>query len=247
MNLYRLLAVTIAALIVSGCAHPIKIEANTTKITSQMASYQRLPVRVGYFIPLELAGLEITTQGGGGDNVRYYPYRDIESGYHSILSNIFDSAKKLSSIPTDAGIPGEKIDFIFIPSIVTGSGGSGLFTWPPTNFTVDLTSQIRDAVGKPLGSLRVIGSGSAETGERLVEHGIAGRRAMEDALSKTQIAIVESKIFGVKAETAAPAVPIMQPANMTSARLSELKALLEKGVITKEEHDTRRKLILDAL
>ena len=247
MNCSRLLSVGIAALLVTGCAHPIKIEPNTTKMTSEIASPQRISASVGYLIPSELSALEITTPGGGGDNVRYFPYRDIENGYQSILSNIFGSARKFTSLPTQSNASGDKIDFIFIPAIVTGSGGSGLFTWPPTSFTVDLTSQVRDAVGKSVGSLRVVGSGSAETGERLSEQGIAGRRAMEDALSKMQAAIVESKLFGTKAESSAPSNVAPQIPNTTSARLLELKTLLEKGVITKEEHDAKRKLILDAL
>jgi hypothetical protein len=247
MNFSRLIAVSITALLVTGCAHSIKVEPNTTKMTSEIASPQRISANVGYFIPSELSALEITTPGGGGDNVRYFPYRDIENGYQSILSNIFGSARKFTSIPIQSNTSGDKIDFIFIPAIVTGSGGSGFFTWPPTSFTVDLTSQVRDAVGKSVGSLRVVGTGSAETGERLSEHGIAGRRAMEDALSKMQAAIVESKLFGTKAESSAPSNVSQQIPNTTSARLLELKTLLEKGVITKEEHDTKRKFILDAL
>jgi hypothetical protein len=41
---------------------------------------------------------------------------------------------------------------------------------------------------------RVVGVGMAETSERLVDHGFAGRRAMEEALMKTHSALQQIKL-----------------------------------------------------
>ena len=206
----------------------------------------KIEASVGYHIPPTATTTEVTTAGGGGDNVRYFPYRDIEVGFQKILSNVFATVVKVASIGDAPDGKREAIDFVIIPELVTTSGGSGFFTWPPTSFTVDLTSNVRDNAGKLLTTVRVVGAGSAETGERLPEHGIAGRRAMEDALLKMQESLLESKVFGAKTD-AATIQPKKQAPDSASSRLAEIKALKESGQITQEEYDAKRKAILNSL
>jgi len=182
-------------LMATGCAHPISIKPKIAMLERADSSANRIDSKVGLYIPPASRSTEVTTAGGGGDNVRYFPYRDIEIGFQKILSNVFNDVAIIPCVPAPKDGAGSAIDYIIIPEIITTSGGSGFFTWPPTSFTVDLTSSIRDGEGKPLSTLRVVGVGSAETSERLFEHGIAGRRAMEDALSKMQKSLLESKVF----------------------------------------------------
>jgi hypothetical protein len=234
--LSALLAITFA-----GCAHPIKVSPDLARLDRAPDSPPRLALSVGYYIPAEVASVEVTTAGGGGDNVRYYPYRDLEPGFQKILSNVFTSVVKLTSISDRPAQSGESINYIVVPAIITSSGGSGFFTWPPTSFTVDLTSQVRDKDGKLFTSPRVVGTGSAETSERLSEHGIAGRRAMEDALLKMQTALFEANFLGVSKQ------PSATNRGSTADRLSHIKELRDRGLLTEREYEEKRKEILDSL
>src|ERR1700733_10709816 len=124
-----LVGLLLAASGLSGCAHPINIKPDIGQLALVPKVSQPIPVHVGYLIPPEASSLEVTTQGGGGDNVRYFPYRDIEPGFQSMLRNIFVSVEKVSSISGNNSA--DHLDYVIVPTIVTSSGGSGLFTWPP--------------------------------------------------------------------------------------------------------------------
>jgi hypothetical protein len=238
----RALFLLLAAAALAGCAHPIAIAPYGSELTWAHNARARIPSNVGYFIPAESRAVEVTTQGGGGDNVRYFPYRDIDEGFGLMLGNVFTGAQKLSSL-TDS--PSEtRIDYVIVPTIVTTSGGSGLFTWPPTNFTVDLTCTVRDPTGVQIAMPRVVGVGTAETGERLRDHAIAGRRAMADALVKMQAAMLELKLPGAPAPSSPPTPTVPSSA---AARLSELKDLKDKGLISEAEYEVKRKAVLDSL
>jgi hypothetical protein len=89
--------------ILSGCAHPIKIAPDIAKIEQNGNASARIMASVGYYIPPELESLEVTTPGGGGDNVRYYPYRAMEPGFKKMLSNVFSGVVKLPAAPVFSG------------------------------------------------------------------------------------------------------------------------------------------------
>jgi hypothetical protein len=241
MNFTRFCFTTLFTIILTGCAHPIKITPDTTRLERAATAPPRLAAKVGYYIPSEVGAVEITTPGGGGDNVRYYPYRDMEAGFQKMLANVFTDVVKLNSPIDSSSVARDGIGYVIVPTVLTSSGGSGLFTWPPTNFTVDLTSQLRNTDGKIVASPRVVGTGSAETGERLSEHGIAGRRAMEDALQKMQAALFEAH-FNDAVQSSSP--PIKNP---IVERLAHIKELKDRGLITQQEYEAKRKEILEAL
>jgi hypothetical protein len=242
-GIYAAMVSTALALLV-GCAHPIKVAPDPAKLERSLTARSHVAANVGYYIPHEVSSVEITTQGGGGDNIRYFPYEDIEPGFEMMLSTVFNGVVKLTSIADLPSIARGGTNYIIQPVIITSSGGSGLFTWPPTNFTVDLTCNIRDASGAVLVSPRVVGTGSAETGDRLHDHGFAGKRAMEDALVKMQTALFETKIGSAPAQDLSPSKP--QPA-AAGDRLAHLKELRDKGLITQDEYEAKRKEIVDSL
>ena len=111
--------------------------------------------------------LEVTTPDGGGDNVRYYPYRDMDAGYAQMLGNVFSDVIKMQA-PSGLAKLEADLDYVVQPEIMTSSGGSGLLTWPPTNFSVDMTSSIRDMSGSLVAKPRVLGIGAANTREALI-------------------------------------------------------------------------------
>jgi Short C-terminal domain len=243
LNLRAFVSATALAM-AAGCAHPIKVAPDVAKLERVSTTAPRLTANVGYYIPPEVSSVEVTTAGGGGDNIRYYPYTDIEPGFEKMLSNVFTGVVKLNSMTDLPGIARGGTDYILQPVIVTSSGGSGLFTWPPTNFTVDLTCNVRDTSGTLLASPRVVGTGSAETGERLREHGIAGERAMGDALTKMQAALLETR-FGSGSQKG-PVSPAAGLSGSVEERLARLKQLREKGLISQDEYDAKRTAILAA-
>jgi len=235
----------------AGCAHSIKIAPDPAVLEKNPVAQNRIQARVGYYVPPELMALEVTTPGGGGDNVKYHPYRDMEQGYSQMLGNVFSSVVKMQAAPSLANTKSQ-VDYVVQPELMTSSGGSGLFTWPPTNFSVDLTSTFRDVSGNVVGRPRVLGIGAAETGERMLEHGIAGRRAMENALNKMKSAILEEKFAVVPVVTPpAPTRTVRTSADAgdgpIAGRLAELKSLLDKGLITLPEYEAKRGEILDQI
>jgi hypothetical protein len=236
---YWLSAITV--LLITGCAHPISITPNTAALSSETLPLNKNKrYTVGYYIPSKDKALEVTTLGGGGDNVRYYPYRDMEGGYRILLSNVFKSATAIN--PVDISKTQNEIDFIISPKVITTSGSTGFFTWPPTNFTVDLTSTIKNTVGEIIAEPRVIGTGVADTSERLSEHGIAGKRAMEDALVKMQKVLTEINLSGKLNSDHK-----LKSEESISDRLTRLNRLKENGLISDKEFLEKRQKILDSL
>ncbi len=69
----------LACLVLFGCAHPITMNPDLAAVTVP-AGAKPIAKKVGYHIPEALRSVEVTTPGGGGDKVRYFPYRDIEPG-----------------------------------------------------------------------------------------------------------------------------------------------------------------------
>lgn len=245
MNKIQLILGTSALVLLSfGCAHPIRVAPNIQNLEPASGTYRRHGATVAYHISFEAMNREITTGAGGGDSVRYFPFRDMEAGYHKVLSNVFNRVVRLQSTADRSAIQRDGIDYVFVPEIVTTSGGAGFATWPPTSFTVDLTNYIRDANGKLVASPRVVGVGAGETGMRLTGHGIAGSRAMEDALIKLQAALLEIPLQTPKFRSQ----PQESAAHTSLAdRLEKLMELKAGGVITDAEYEAKRKEILEAL
>lgn len=239
------LALLAVAFLTVGCAHPIIISPALSSVTNDAGESKKIDASVGYYISASSTNLEVTTPGGGGDSVRYYPYRDIESGYQRVLASVFRTVSKISS-PASQSPGNDKLDYVIEPVIITNSGSTGHFTWPPTNFSVDLSNNIRDASGQLVATSRVVGIGTAETSERLSEYGIAGRRAMEDALIKMRASLLESAL-SQKSTRTTPIAPITASTSDMENRLARLLELKNKGLISAQEYEEKRKAILDAL
>lgn len=251
------LGLLLASVLLGGCAHSINVAPSMPNVAAKtaQATPQKIGVSVGYYISQKNRQLEVTTPGGGGDNVRYYPYEALEIGYRDVLTSLYRNAAIANA---DTPNPNDRFDYVIEPTVVTNSGSTGFFTWPPTNFSVDITNTIRDASGRVVASPRVVGIGTAETGERLKDHGFAGRRAMEDALIKTHAALQQVNLEkdGGKRESS----PVVLRDSKTTEqvvdqpkiggveeRLRRLKDLKDKGLITNKDYEIQKKTILDSL
>jgi len=173
----RLMLGVMAAILLVACAHPISIEGKTLPERSA----QPLPKKAAYVLSAADRQKEVTTAGGGGDKVSYYPYRDFERALRSALASVYADVSVLPSLSDASAIRESGAALIFVPEISTTSYSSSILTWPPTMFTLSLTLNVFDAQAAPVARLRVNGSGNAVWEEFNGDFGLAGRRAVEVA------------------------------------------------------------------
>jgi hypothetical protein len=172
-----------------GCAHTIVIGPDMN----------RLPVETpptssgaaGYYISPENRDRAVTSGGGGGDSVKYTPYKDLEAALFRVLSNHFAQVYSLKS-PQDRALMQEKnLHFVFTPQYSTTSSSSSLFTWPPTEFTLTIHIEAVDQENKSVWQAEVSGSGQAAFSEFKRDFGLAAERASEDAFRKLGVKLAE--------------------------------------------------------
>lgn len=178
----RLVLAGASIALLAACAHPIGIAPDPGALP--VASTPRIAAKAGYHITDHDRGREVTTPGGGGDQVRYFPYRDLESGLYTVLGNVFSSVSRLDKPDDREAIQSKGIAYVVLPRITTQSSSDSLVTWPPTAFTVELECTITDPLGVELARTRVTGLGNATFKEFVSDFGLAAKRASTDALGK---------------------------------------------------------------
>ena len=174
-----------------GCAHPINLAPDLTSVKSGGSIL--IGKQVGYHISDASRAIEITTAGGGGDKVRYFPYRDMEAGFYKALAEVFKSVTKVANPKDAAAISASGISLLIVPEISTTSSSSSIVTWPPTEFSVTLSCTVVDAKGQNVTNIKVQGTGQAEFSEFKSNFSLAAVRASNDALQKLVKALAESK------------------------------------------------------
>jgi hypothetical protein len=164
-------------LMASGCAHQINIGALETPARNEATLIKK---NVAYVMTDEIRNKVVTTDGGGGDKVSYYAYRDLEKVIRDSLRSIYQGVIVLKSASDAKAISDSEISLIFTPELSTTSRSDSLLTWPPTQFFINLTCMVTDPDGKQITQLRITGNGSAEFSEFKADLGLAGRRAASD-------------------------------------------------------------------
>jgi hypothetical protein len=188
------LALSCAALLLTACAHPmlVKPDLEAAKVAK---AHERLPQKVGLYIPDSLRSLEVTTAGGGGDKVRYKPYADMETGIFQVLNDSFSDAVVLSSRTDADAIAKHSLSYIVEPHIDTTSSSSGVLTWMATDFEIKLTCKFSDPAGNVLTTLTSDGTGHSDFSELTHNMSAAGEHAATDALVKLGTAIQAAPEF----------------------------------------------------
>lgn len=179
------------ALALTACAHPITIAPDLGKLERPAVAAK--PGTVGLYMSTEDKAREVTTPGGGGDKVSYYPYRDLQSGIYKILGDVYERVIVVSSPAEVETLAKSGVSVVARPQIVTQSSSGSVVTWPPTMFQVQLSCTFADIGGTTIAETVVTGNGTAEFSEFKSDFGLAGKRAAEDALNKTQRAIIAEK------------------------------------------------------
>lgn len=173
----RAMACVFGVVVLVGCAHPISIEAKA--VPSREVQWS--PHKAAYVMTEADRQKQVTTQGGGGDKISYYPYRDFERALRATLATVYTDVSVVASATDAAAIRQAGASFVYRPEISTTSSSPSPFTWPPTKFSISVVVEVLDPQAAELARLRVTGNGSAEWEEFRGEFGLAGRRAVEDA------------------------------------------------------------------
>lgn len=166
-------------LILGACAHPISIEAKS--VPQRSAGVTPSAKKVAYVMSDADRAKQVTTEGGGGDKITYFPYRDFERSLRAALGASFADVSVVKAVSDLPAIKEAGASYVFVPDIMTHSSSPSLLTWPPTRFTVTLAVEVLDASGAPQTKVRVVGNGAAEFEEFKGDFGLAGRRAVEAA------------------------------------------------------------------
>lgn len=176
-----------------GCGHQINITPPLNTLDADGIS--KIEKNVGYYISPSDLSLEVTTPGGGGDKVKYFPYKESEPALNKILSNIFAKVYPLTSIDDKQFLLSNDISYVFIPKIESNSSSDSAFTWPPTNFTVSIDCKALDSSGSIMWQKTVKGEGNAEFAEFKHDFSLAAKRAEKDAFLMLQEEILKSGAF----------------------------------------------------
>ncbi len=187
-----MIAMLCSVAFVSGCAHKIQMTPNTTQFKE---SKNKVDSVVGYYISEADRTKAITTPGGGGDKVSYVPYRDTETVLYMVLANKFKDVYRINDLQDKTFLKDNEIELVILPVITTDSSSSSLFTWPPTNFTVDLTVKALDHNGDIVWEKQVAAEGVAESDEFVNDFSLAARRATEKAFLKLAAELDEDQII----------------------------------------------------
>jgi len=158
----------------AGCAHPIAIGPVDTPVRNEAALS---PKKAAYVMSDAERSREVITPGGGGDKVSYFPYRDLEKALRDALRAVYSDVYVVASSADTATLQALGASVVYRPVITTQSSSPSLFTWPPTEFTIDLKCDVTDAAGRPLDQLTIQSRGTAEFSEFKSDFGLAGRRA----------------------------------------------------------------------
>lgn len=175
------------ALILGGCAHPISLQADLAKLAGTGPS-PKIDRKVALQVSDAQRALQLTSAGGGGDQVSYSPYKDLETGLYLVLSESFTQVSRVSSL-SDPRLAQDGVTLVFVPEISATSYSPSIVTWPPTIFTLTVDGRFVTPANATVASVRVQGEGRAEYDEFKTDFSITSKRAAQDTLRKLMEAI----------------------------------------------------------
>lgn len=177
----RLLGAFAFAAVLVGCAHPITFSAEKTPERIESNLIQK---KVAYALSDADRGKQVTTPGGGGDKVSYYPYRDLEKSIRDALRAVYQEVVVLKSATDLDGIRSAGVEMVFTPEIKTDSSSSSALTWPPTFFHTEISCNVTDPSGIEITRVQAIGQGTAQFSEFKSNFGLSANRAATDVTAK---------------------------------------------------------------
>jgi hypothetical protein len=237
-NMKKYFFIAFLVLLISGCAHPLNISPDISSLNSGKQLKEKNGKKIIYYFSEDI-DKEVITPGGGGDNVKYKPYKELDTGIYKILADHF---KSVSMKKNEADQNSNDHDLIAEITISTNSSSSSAFTWPPTLFGVNINAEFSDQKTGVKEKLLAIGEGRAEFSEFKNNFNLSAKRASEDALKKFSAAIAASNFIRTKEVESSSLVKTSETNKET--RLRELKRLFDGGLIDQNVYKERQKSIL---
>ena len=176
-----LLAAAAFAALLSACAHPITM---ITETAPPRATAHLVPKKVAYVMTDAQRDQQVTTAGGSGDRVSYYPYRDLEKSIRDALRAVYRDVVVLRTAGDAKANEAAGVSLVFTPQIRTDSSSSSWITWPPTSFTAEVACVVTDPAGAEVTRVRAVGNGTAAFNEFNGDYGLAARRAAKQMTSQ---------------------------------------------------------------
>jgi hypothetical protein len=189
IRLLARLGIVGAVFVVAGCAHPVSVRADVN-----YPSDRTVDTSVGYFISDANRSVEVTTPAGGGDKMRYFPYRDLEPTILNTLGSVF---RKVYSVPENGRatyIADHHLTFVFEPILTTNSSSKSAIFWPATDFDLTIKVTALDASGQAVWNREFTGHGHIEKGRSLNDVPPA-KEAAAEAFGKLRKALMEDPQF----------------------------------------------------
>lgn len=193
-QLLRFAALSVVVALASGCAHKITVSPDLNKIEAP-ANAERLNANVAYYIAEADLAKTVTTPGGGGDKVSYQPYKELETAFYKMLTNVFTNVIKIKTPEPTAA---DNVDYVVVSTLTTDSSSSSIVTWPPTRFTTTLITKVSGTANNASATITVTEDGAAEYSEFRRDFSLAARRSTLAALIKTQEALLAASELSAK-------------------------------------------------
>jgi hypothetical protein len=178
----RYFVIPFSLMVLIGCAHPIIITPELQSLKIMEA--HDIQATAGYYISPTDRENYVYSPGGGGDRIYYYPYKELEPALQKVLFTVFKDVKRLDLTITPDYLKANNISFAFLPEITTDSYSDGLFTWPPTSFTVNVSCKAFSQNGKLIWERKYTGVGTATFSEFKQDFGLAAKRASQKVFAE---------------------------------------------------------------
>ena len=176
-----------------GCARQIVVTPPLEGFSA--GGNGKIDKAVGYHISPENLAKEVITPAGGGDKVKYLPYKESEPALGKVLSNIFREVYSVPSLGNADFIKSKNISFIFTPTIVTDSSSRSMWIWPPSDFKVSLDCKATDASGAVVWETSIKAEANMRLPDVARDHALAAKEAFQKAFLELQGKILDSGKF----------------------------------------------------
>ncbi len=172
----------LSVVLISGCAHNIKITPDQVPTSTQTKS----KTVVGYYVSAADKAVKNTTPGGGGDKVSYQLTKDMEYGFFSALNESYETVKVLEASHDAQKMKADGISLVFEPKFNSTSSGSSLLIWPADKFTITVQCKAYDQAGTLILDKSFVGEGTATNSELMGNFALAANRAATAVLAQVK-------------------------------------------------------------
>lgn len=172
----------LSVLLISGCAHNIKI----TPDASAANTHAKSKTVVGYYVSAADKAVKNTTPGAGGDKVSYQLTKDMEYGFFSALNDSYETVKVLEASHDAQKMKADGITLVFEPKFTSTSSGSSLLIWPADKFSITVQCKAYNQAGALVLDKAFTGQGAATNGELMGNFALAANKAATDVLAQVK-------------------------------------------------------------